>query len=215
MAVTYAPWGFAEGEQVFENYGQPNHIYYMYHGFSLASGDTGGGYDRILEPRMGSVETAVENWDAEAHANTHDCVLVRLQMSQDAFMKLDSDRVAMLARQYYLRDPRSLDACVGVFEPIAARVWLYLAMMADDVDAFVEVVDSFDYDNAASAAAHPMGPMGTPATRSLLTTILESRLPGYEAYDFEAAPHASSAQLLRLEHQMIRSVLAMLRSYGG
>lgn len=28
-------WDFAPGEQVFEHYGQPNHIYFMYHGFVL------------------------------------------------------------------------------------------------------------------------------------------------------------------------------------
>ena len=26
-----------QGEQLFENYGQPNHIYYLYHGFMLSS----------------------------------------------------------------------------------------------------------------------------------------------------------------------------------
>lgn len=26
---------FVAGEQVFENYGQPNHIYFLYHGFSI------------------------------------------------------------------------------------------------------------------------------------------------------------------------------------
>lgn len=35
VAVTRAPWAFQRGDQVFENYGQPNHIYFMYHGFVL------------------------------------------------------------------------------------------------------------------------------------------------------------------------------------
>jgi len=35
-AITKAGWTFAKGEQLFENYGQPNHIYFEYHGFSLA-----------------------------------------------------------------------------------------------------------------------------------------------------------------------------------
>lgn len=34
-AITHAPWAFKKGDQVFENYGQPNHIYFQYHGFSL------------------------------------------------------------------------------------------------------------------------------------------------------------------------------------
>lgn len=36
-AVTYAPWAFTKGSQVYENYGQPNHIYFKYHGFVLDS----------------------------------------------------------------------------------------------------------------------------------------------------------------------------------
>ena len=38
FAVTAASWAFAEGEQLFENYGQPNYIYFMYHGFALPIG---------------------------------------------------------------------------------------------------------------------------------------------------------------------------------
>lgn len=34
-AVTKASWDFLAGEQLFENYGQPNHIYFTYHGFVL------------------------------------------------------------------------------------------------------------------------------------------------------------------------------------
>ena len=36
-AVTRSPGNFEGGEQVFENYGQPNYIYFMYHGFVLES----------------------------------------------------------------------------------------------------------------------------------------------------------------------------------
>eukprot|EP01029_Cantina_marsupialis_P016869 TRINITY_DN378267_c0_g1_i1.p1 TRINITY_DN378267_c0_g1~~TRINITY_DN378267_c0_g1_i1.p1 ORF type:complete len:841 (+),score=238.25 TRINITY_DN378267_c0_g1_i1:47-2569(+) len=34
-AMTKAGWDFISGEQLFEDYGQPNHIYFIYHGFSL------------------------------------------------------------------------------------------------------------------------------------------------------------------------------------
>lgn len=33
--MTLSPWAFKKGEQFFENYGQPNHIYFTYHGFVL------------------------------------------------------------------------------------------------------------------------------------------------------------------------------------
>jgi histone-lysine N-methyltransferase SETD3 len=36
FAVTKAGTSYSAGEQLFENYGQPNHIYYLYHGFILA-----------------------------------------------------------------------------------------------------------------------------------------------------------------------------------
>ena len=39
-AVTRAGWNFKRGSQLFENYGQPNHIYFMYHGFTLSGGMT-------------------------------------------------------------------------------------------------------------------------------------------------------------------------------
>ncbi|KAG5176902.1 hypothetical protein JKP88DRAFT_202661 [Tribonema minus] len=35
FAVTAAAWAFDAGEQVLENYGQPNHIYLQYHGFVI------------------------------------------------------------------------------------------------------------------------------------------------------------------------------------
>eukprot|EP01064_Diplonema_japonicum_P029434 TRINITY_DN4771_c1_g1_i1.p1 TRINITY_DN4771_c1_g1~~TRINITY_DN4771_c1_g1_i1.p1 ORF type:complete len:408 (+),score=76.16 TRINITY_DN4771_c1_g1_i1:73-1296(+) len=35
FANTYAAWSFSSGEQVFENYGQRNYIYFLHHGFAL------------------------------------------------------------------------------------------------------------------------------------------------------------------------------------
>lgn len=66
-AVTKAAWGFREGEQLFEPYGQPNHIYLAYHGFildhnthdcvklDLRLSDSGGNYDEKVRAlsRMG------------------------------------------------------------------------------------------------------------------------------------------------------------------
>ncbi|CAM9487402.1 unnamed protein product [Chrysoparadoxa australica] len=34
-AETRAAWAFKKGEQVFEDYGQPNHVMFLYHGFTL------------------------------------------------------------------------------------------------------------------------------------------------------------------------------------
>lgn len=39
-AVTKAAKKFKKGDQVFENYGQPNFVYYMYHGFTLGEENT-------------------------------------------------------------------------------------------------------------------------------------------------------------------------------
>eukprot|EP00953_Heterococcus_sp_UTEX-ZZ885_P006098 3760-Heterococcus_DN1.PRE.1 len=35
VSVTTAAWAFQAGEQVFEDYGQPNHVYFLYHGFMI------------------------------------------------------------------------------------------------------------------------------------------------------------------------------------
>lgn len=40
FAVTKASKKFKEGDQLFENYGQPNHLYYTYHGFTLGHDNT-------------------------------------------------------------------------------------------------------------------------------------------------------------------------------
>lgn len=39
-AVTKATLTYKEGDQIFENYAQPNHIYFSYHGFSLGDNNT-------------------------------------------------------------------------------------------------------------------------------------------------------------------------------
>lgn len=38
VAITKASWEFAQGEQVVENYAQPNYIYLLFHGFVLETG---------------------------------------------------------------------------------------------------------------------------------------------------------------------------------
>ena len=57
-AVTLSPSGLFPGEQVFEDYGQPNHIYFMYHGFSLGSG---------------SDSDSDSDSNSEFSGNRHDC----------------------------------------------------------------------------------------------------------------------------------------------
>jgi hypothetical protein len=39
FALTKSAWSLKQGEQLFENYGQPNHIYYTYHGFVLPNSE--------------------------------------------------------------------------------------------------------------------------------------------------------------------------------
>ena len=57
-------WNFNKGEQLFENYGQPNHIYFTYHGFSLP--DKENSHDCVLfEFNLSAQEMNRVNWDAE------------------------------------------------------------------------------------------------------------------------------------------------------
>lgn len=39
FALTKSAWNLKKGQQLFENYGQPNHIYYTYHGFVLPNSE--------------------------------------------------------------------------------------------------------------------------------------------------------------------------------
>lgn len=71
FAVTKAPWAFSKGEQLFENYGQPNYIYFMYHGFSLS-------------PEIGG--------------NSHDCVTFLLTITQEESLNLNKTLAVELAK---------------------------------------------------------------------------------------------------------------------
>jgi hypothetical protein len=213
MAITYAPWEFAKGEQVFENYGQPNHIYFMYHGFSLAgtaSDEPNGGLNKLLS----RTSLAAPNSDMSAivdHGigNTHDCLQIKLEISQDEFVALDTSKIMPLVQKYDIRDPRTMNTCLSVFEPIPVFVWLYLSIKVRDTDDFVDIVDSFDYERASESEY----PLGTPKARAVLVDLLEKRLKIYEEYNYSASDgHASSIQFIMLERQMLRSLLAMLLS---
>ena len=57
-------WNFNKGEQLFENYGQPNHIYFTYHGFSLPPKENS--HDCVLfEFNLSPDEMSRVNWEAE------------------------------------------------------------------------------------------------------------------------------------------------------
>ena len=61
-ALTKAPWSFKQGEQLFENYGQPNHIYYTYHGFILPINS----HDCVsFDLSMTSNEMNIINWNED------------------------------------------------------------------------------------------------------------------------------------------------------
>jgi len=59
LALTRADRRYARGDQIFENYGQPNHIYFAYHGFSLAGTNAAASFP-----------------GRPVAANTHDCAHV-------------------------------------------------------------------------------------------------------------------------------------------
>jgi len=72
-AVTLAPWAVPKGEQVWENYGQPNHIYFEFHGFSLPSHPrlcAHGARTRCQRPAArGQDEAPGECWDPLRHTS--------------------------------------------------------------------------------------------------------------------------------------------------
>ncbi len=61
--LIYLAWNFREGEQIYENYGQPNHIYFQYHGFTLTEEDFGNSYDCVhFEFNITKEEGAAIDW---------------------------------------------------------------------------------------------------------------------------------------------------------
>jgi hypothetical protein len=55
---------FEKGDQLFENYGQPNHIYFQYHGFSLGPEDGGNSHDCVhFTLNITQAEGLVIDWD--------------------------------------------------------------------------------------------------------------------------------------------------------
>lgn len=100
-AVTKGGGLFPVGTQVFENYGQPNHIYFMYHGFTLESNT----HD------CANVELTMSKNEAQRHAKTKfkDAVELSMQLG----IKADSKAFEMMA-------------CVQW--PVPDQVWLYLTL---------------------------------------------------------------------------------------
>ena len=151
-AVTKASWDFSKAEQVFENYGQPNSIYYSYHGFSLPIGQ-----------------------------NSHDCVQHELRLTDDEAKGLDWSSAGGLARQIAtrlgFRNAPSTVVCLKTDMP--ESVWLFYALklgtfeeqrknntlglptpeaealLAEQVAKRLEAYDLFDAGAAAAAAHEP------------------------------------------------------------
>ena len=58
LAITQATSSFREGEQLFENYAQPNYIYFMYHGFLLEKNSHDCAFVQLGIPRSLEKETS-------------------------------------------------------------------------------------------------------------------------------------------------------------
>ena len=72
----FLAWDFKRGEQVFENYGQPNHLYFAYHGFSLPVDDR------------------------NVSKNTHDCIQTDFFLTKEERISIDwkADNVRRIAQ---------------------------------------------------------------------------------------------------------------------
>ena len=105
-AVTKAGWAFKEGEQLFENYGQPNHIYFTYHGFSLKDG-----------------------------ANSHDCVYLEFSMTPEEVQAIDWTLpiVRAIAQESRMRTQDKFNTCLDA--QLGRNIWLFLALKTNRVQA--------------------------------------------------------------------------------
>ncbi|RLN90746.1 hypothetical protein BBJ28_00010027 [Nothophytophthora sp. Chile5] len=89
-AVTKASWEFPVGEEVVENYAQPNYIYLLYHGFALASNSHDCAHFRLkLRPSKSQHELIAVLRDLEVYSWTPDvCVSPGASEAVTRFVKL-------------------------------------------------------------------------------------------------------------------------------
>jgi hypothetical protein len=111
FAVTKAGWDFKSGEQLFENYGQPNLIYFQYHGFSLTAEDGG---------------------------NTHDCVHMDFNITRDEGMRVNWDKASDVIKRLRLRQQAIIQTCLSTAKKIPESVWLFLALKMNNFEALKE-----------------------------------------------------------------------------
>eukprot|EP01035_Chromulina_nebulosa_P017387 gene17387-22936_t len=107
FVITRAAKDFKSNEQIFENYGQPNYIYFQYHGFTLTSND-----DEL----------------ANNPANSHDCVHYEFIITKDEGIKINfNDRlVKSIIEKLKFRSRAMLTTCLTY--PIEGNIWLILAL---------------------------------------------------------------------------------------
>jgi len=99
FADTKASWSFADREQVFENYGQANYIYFMYHGFSLP-----------------------------LKKNTHDCVQHDFVITKEEGAVVRWEKAKQIAQRLGFRQKAFLAACLAEPMPESVWLFLSLKM---------------------------------------------------------------------------------------
>jgi len=119
-AITQASWAFASGDQVYENYGQANYIYFMYHGFALPIGQ-----------------------------NSHDCFQHTIKLSDEEVKRIDfTDPLAQnIAKQVGFNRSPSTSVCMSMDGAIGEKhrrtdlpqdVWLAMSLKLNNFKSLRE-----------------------------------------------------------------------------
>lgn len=112
FALTNASWDFVDGDELFENYGQPNHIYFQYHGFSLPTNS----YDCVsFELDLSVLELKRIDIDKAAKLFRH----LNLPTTNE-----DSGNIA---KSFCLK------------HPIPENIWLFLSLKLNVYEALMDV----------------------------------------------------------------------------
>jgi len=112
-AMTKAPWTVPAGEQVFENYGQPNHMYFMWHGFSLDSNT----HDCVhSEFNLTAAEMSDLDWTKAKP------VVTRLGIRREHAEKMGA----------------TVSACLKASPAMPEQVWLALSLKMDTYEALLK-----------------------------------------------------------------------------
>eukprot|EP01038_Epipyxis_sp_PR26KG_P004607 gene4607-6484_t len=168
-ALTLADRYYEEGEQLFENYGQPNHIYFLYHGFTLFTPSS----------------TLNNNSNNNSYvANSHDCVNIDFKLAENEKVAINWDKANKILKNVGLsisaKKETVMTGCLSY--PVPKKIWRFLSLK---MNMFEDLFNRQLLDEPV------------PELINVLLSIIDSRIDLYLKYkpSHESSFHFISSEL--------------------